>query len=181
MLQYLKVGVEKIGEKEKRGKMKTYINLTNGLEVNSSPQNVLRIQSTKCEQKLWQDVIDSLPDDLLWELVNGRSVTIIDNSEKPRISRALWQGAALGYFCLIRSLGEELCNSPYLIYPRGKTTGLNVFLEFYHYSEYLDLGRYKYYRKFYRSQGVHNLGEIICKDKGFVIAYTMSGNKLRQT
>ena len=157
--------------------MKTYINLTNGLEVNSSPQNVLRIQSTKCEQKLWQDVIDSLPDDLLWELVNGRDATIIDNSERPRISRALWQGAALGYFTLMRSLGLIHYDSSFMIYPRGRRV-VNSFHDFNCWTHFLDLGRYKYYRKFYNPQDAYTLGNLHCIDKTFEIVYSISGNKL---
>ena len=155
--------------------MKTYINLTNGLEVNSSPPNVLRIQSTKCEQKLWQDVIDSLPDDLLWELVNGRDATIIDNSERPRISRALWQGAALGYFALMRSLGV-FNSSGFVCFPRGSRE-LNLYNNFEYITEYLNLGRYKYYRKFYIPSDV-TLGNLHCIDKTFEIVYSISGNKL---
>lgn len=157
--------------------MKTYINLTNGLEVNPSPKNVMRLQSTHCEQKLWQKVLDSIPDDLLWELVHNRDVQIIDNSEKPRISRALWQGAALGYFALVRSLGILQYDSPFMIYPRGRRI-LNSFHDFYSWTDFLDLGRYRYYRKFYNPQ--EGIGNLYCVDKTFQIVYSIAGNTVNK-
>ena len=78
--------------------MKTilYINLSNGIEFLSHipsdlPARFIRIQSTWCEQKRWEDILLHLDNDLLFNLAIGNQCIIADTSIHT-ISRALWQG-----------------------------------------------------------------------------------------
>lgn len=77
------------------------VNLTRGLlcphleDVAESQVRFTRIQSTQCEQKLWDAVVMSLGSDLYWHLSRGATVMVHDVSERPRETRACWQGVAL--------------------------------------------------------------------------------------
>lgn len=78
-------------------KMKYYINLTNGLEVlkDSNIKNnfsIIRIQSTACEQKRWNFILNQLSDDLLFNLAIGKLCIIYDYSVKKEIPRSIYQG-----------------------------------------------------------------------------------------
>jgi hypothetical protein len=51
-----------------------------------------RIQSTWLEQKRWEDVLLAVPVDMYYHLAQGHKIIVHDQSEKPRLSRAQWQG-----------------------------------------------------------------------------------------
>jgi hypothetical protein len=51
-----------------------------------------RIQSTWLEQKRWEDVLLTVPVDMYYHLSQGHKIIVHDQSEKPRLSRAQWQG-----------------------------------------------------------------------------------------
>lgn len=78
--------------------MKTlnYINLTNGIEFleNNFNQNLrfIRLQSTACEQKRWDFILQELDYDFLLNLALGNTVIVVDYSAKKDCSRATWQG-----------------------------------------------------------------------------------------
>lgn len=74
--------------------MSDFVNLTRGLLCGCDIQHphFLRIQSTHCEQKLWGRVLHDAGPDLLMHFAWGEPVTVHDLSEKPRVTRALWQG-----------------------------------------------------------------------------------------
>lgn len=77
-----------------------YINLTNGLHCphgsylnrTLTPYSYVRIQSTACEQKRWDDVVFGAGPDLFMMLARGASIIVHDKSEKERETRAMWQG-----------------------------------------------------------------------------------------
>jgi len=72
-----------------------YANLSNGLEcphLKHIPYSLVRIQSTWCEQKRWEDILMTLSPDIFFRLAQGDRCIIHDVSEKPRITRAVWQG-----------------------------------------------------------------------------------------
>ena len=69
-----------------------YLNLTNGLIYEDKKSNYIRIQSTACEQKRWDFIIQDLDNDFLYRLATGEKCIIYDKSEKDRIPRAMWQG-----------------------------------------------------------------------------------------
>lgn len=77
-----------------------YVNLTNGLKAidvyGLSEYRFIRIQSTWCEQKKWEDILFTISDDFLMHLAQGGyHITIYDASGSNRpdnLSRAQWQG-----------------------------------------------------------------------------------------
>lgn len=74
---------------------KHYVNLTNGIfQIEKNPQHCtfIRIQSTACEQKRWQEIILNLSDDLLLNLALGNTCYVYDCGAHKKVSRAIWQG-----------------------------------------------------------------------------------------
>ena len=71
-----------------------YLNLTNGLEFCSFYPNhkYVRIQSTYCERKFWQRIIQDLDYDFLLAVASGKKVSVVDASGKKRVPRSLYQG-----------------------------------------------------------------------------------------
>jgi hypothetical protein len=55
---------------------------------------MLRIQSTHLEQKRFDDVLLTVGADLYYNLAVGAPIVVHDVSERPRVTRALWQGMA---------------------------------------------------------------------------------------
>ena len=75
-------------------KVHEYVNLTNGLAClpHIESPRYLRLQSTWCEQKRWQDILWATPPDLFMDLATGNPLVVHDVSERPRWTRACWQG-----------------------------------------------------------------------------------------
>lgn len=73
---------------------KHYYNLTNGLQFKkfNEPYGFIRIQSTACEQKRWDFIIQDLDNDFLYNLAIGNTCIVYDLSEKKKKTRALYQG-----------------------------------------------------------------------------------------
>lgn len=75
-----------------------WINLTNGLraliDYGLTDWRALRLQSTHCEQKRWEDVLASVPDEMLLRLAVGEECRIYDYGANKPVSRACWQGIA---------------------------------------------------------------------------------------
>lgn len=72
-----------------------YINLTNGIEVLpvlTDEFKFIRIQSTACEQKLWDRIIQDLDYDFLLNAAIGNECVIYDYGAKKPIPRAIYQG-----------------------------------------------------------------------------------------
>ena len=71
-----------------------FVNLTRGLLCPCAPADphYLRIQSTRLEQKAFELVIREIGPDFLMHLALGAEVVVHDVSERPRTTRALWQG-----------------------------------------------------------------------------------------
>jgi hypothetical protein len=87
-----------------------YINLTAGIEaVPENPEfRFVRIQSTHCEQKLWDEVFMSAGADLLMNLALGNKCVVHDRSAGGGMSRAQWQGLELlSYVLSVRWFGRE--------------------------------------------------------------------------
>ena len=73
---------------------KLYINLTNGIEdipFLSSFYSFIRIQSTWCEQKEWDKILQDLDYGFLMDLAIGNKCIVIDRSKRGT-SRAIFQG-----------------------------------------------------------------------------------------
>lgn len=72
-----------------------YINLTNGIEVLpvlTDEFRFIRIQSTACEQKLWDRIIQDLDYDFLLNAAMDNECVIYDYGAKKPIPRAIYQG-----------------------------------------------------------------------------------------
>ena len=79
--------------------MSIYLNLTNGIEAleclkpaNLNASNLVRIQSTACEQKRWDFILQDLDYSFLMSIALGENVTVIDFSAKKENTRAVYQG-----------------------------------------------------------------------------------------
>ena len=72
--------------KKKLRKEKHYYNLTNGLQFKNfnEPYSFIRIQSTACEQKRWDFIIQDLDNDFLYNLAIGNTCIVYDLSEKKK-------------------------------------------------------------------------------------------------
>lgn len=88
-----------------------YINLTNGIEslpTLPSGYRFIRIQSTTCEQKLWDKLIQDLDYDFLLNVALGNKCIIYDYGARKPIPRAIYQGIEfIKYVLHKRWLNEE--------------------------------------------------------------------------
>lgn len=88
-----------------------YINLTNGIEALPILPNgfrFIRMQSTICEQKLWDRLIQELDYDFLLNVAIGNECVIYDYGARKPIPRAVYQGIEfLKYVLHKRWLNEE--------------------------------------------------------------------------
>lgn len=89
-------------------KMVNYLNLTNGLEYMSEIKKFgfdfkfVRIQSTYCEQKLFDRLIQDLDYNFLFDIAQGNIIRIYDTSRNKKQSRALYQGVEFIKYVLNR-------------------------------------------------------------------------------
>jgi hypothetical protein len=84
---------------------KHYINLTSGIEWIPKlkvPYSFIRIQSTACEQKRWDFILQDLDNDLLMNLALGVECIIYDVGAKKESSRACYQGISWINYALSR-------------------------------------------------------------------------------
>jgi hypothetical protein len=124
-----------------------YINLSNGIEAiekfNLRDYRFIRIQSTACEQKRWDFVLQDLDYDFLMNLALGNVAIIYDFSAKKKESRAIYQGVPWIKFVLDKVWFKKDTEA------FVKTNDVTAYFE----SEFrkLDkktLGKIKYFRKF---------------------------------
>ena len=104
-----------------------WVNLTNGLQAIRDHRltnwRALRIQSTHCEQKRWEDVLASVPDEMLLRLAMGEECRIYDYGANKPISRACWQGMEWVRYVLCRRwLGEK-------VQPGGRASLMGLYFE----------------------------------------------------
>lgn len=132
-----------------------YLNLTNGLEYldEIDEYKLVRIQSTICEQKNWNKLIQDLDYNFLFDLAQGNTVEIYDTSSNKKISRALYQGVEfIRYVLLRRWFGAK----PADLSPCVKGIDVSKYFE----QEYQKLDRstkkkVDYVKKFVNSNGVY--------------------------
>ncbi|GAA3832383.1 hypothetical protein GCM10022226_62010 [Sphaerisporangium flaviroseum] len=91
-----------------------YLNLSRGLlcAPHVEQPRFLRLQSTWCEQKRWADVLWTLSPDFYYTLAIGQALTVHDVSERPRVTRACWQGLAWVRFACARLWGTDRGPAP---------------------------------------------------------------------
>lgn len=98
-----------------------FANLTNGVACAPPDARVSRIQSTWCEQKLWEDVLWTVPAELYYHAGQGRLVVVHDQSERVRATRAQWQGLSL-----VRHVCRRAWGLPRLPEPARRDGGTNM-------------------------------------------------------
>lgn len=85
-----------------------YLNLTNGIEAIpmlkfwKEDYRFIRIQSTVCEQKLWDRLIQDLDYDFLMNLALGHKCVVYDFGARKPIPRAVYQGLEFVKYVLNR-------------------------------------------------------------------------------
>ena len=131
--------------------MKTiwFVNLTNGIElihVNRSHREMhfTRIQSTHCEQKLWNHVIQSAGADLLTHAALGFTCIVLDCGAKHPVPRAIWQGLEFIKYAMHRAWLNNLNWQPS---GRSKTS-LNYFSDCYAKLDKKTIQWLKYFKDF---------------------------------
>lgn len=84
---------------------KIYVNLTNGIEAIPTIKynySFIRIQSTICEQKNWDRLIQELDYDFLMNLALGNECDVYDYGANKPIPRAMYQGIEFVKYTLYR-------------------------------------------------------------------------------
>lgn len=73
-----------------------FINLTNGIQAiedyGLTDVRFVRIQSTACEQKRWEDILMQLSDDFMLSAALGHQCVVYDYGANKDVPRAIWQG-----------------------------------------------------------------------------------------
>lgn len=92
-------------------KIKHFINLTNGIEAireySLKEYSFIRIQSSKCERKKWDDIIQELDSNFLLNLALGNKCIVYDFSAKKIVSRAIFQGIEFIKYALYKNWFNE--------------------------------------------------------------------------
>lgn len=132
---------------------KQFVNLTNGIEAIPTidgEYGFIRIQSTACEQKRWDFVIQELDYSFLMALALGHEVIVYDFGARKDVPRAVYQGLALVRYVLDRRwFGIDV--TPFV-------RGHNVHRYFDAVYRALDgrtLKKLDYFRKFLRTDRIH--------------------------
>lgn len=128
--------------------IKHYINLTNGIQAikdyNLRNYTFIRIQSTWCEQKLWDYVIQDLSYDFLMNVAIGHTCIVYDCGSRSEdgIPRSIWQGLEFIKFCLYKCWYD--IDYP----PVGRANDLKYFDHIYRNLTKKTRRKLKYFRKF---------------------------------
>lgn len=138
-----------------------FVNLTNGIEVAPYLKSFsfIRIQSTACEQKRWDFIIEDLDHNFLMSLALGLECVVYDYSAKKKIPRALFQGLVFIEF----TLNKRWHGLDYIPIVRGNNV-LKYFNHVYHRLSKRSLKKLDYYKKFLRGDKI-NLTFFSCKTK----------------
>ena len=138
--------------------MRNYINLTNGLEAiddyDLKDYVFMRLQSTHCEQKRWEDVLASVPDDLLFHAARGERCVVYDYGANKARPMAVWQGLEWVKFALWKNWFDALYQ------PVGKAETMGgYFRRQYSLLSKRALSRLAYYRPLVDGRMVYLRGE----------------------
>ena len=133
---------------------KHFINLTNGIEtLEKNPlteYSFIRIQSTACEQKRWDFILQDLDYTFLMALTQGNICYVYDYSNKKDTPRALYQGIPWIEYVLNR-IWFNLERPVYV----KKMNVTNYFEEQYKLLTHPTKKKLKYFKKFLDTDHVH--------------------------
>ena len=134
-------------------KIKYFINLTNGIEfvedLISYDIYFVRIQSTACEQKRWEFILNDLDYTFLMYIALGYICIVLDTSAHKQVSRALWQGLEWIKFVLNKVWFDREEKT----FVR-KNDVTKYFKEQYNLLDKKTLKRLKYFRKFLNTNNI---------------------------
>ena len=86
--------------------MTNFINLSNGIEAvgeyGLEDYRFMRIQSTWCEQKRWDDILMTLSDDFLMHAAQGVECVVYDYGARKPVPRAIYQGLEFVKYVLLK-------------------------------------------------------------------------------
>lgn len=151
--------------------VRVYLNLTNGVaacrcyDPGAYAPSILRIQSTVCEQKMWDTLVLQTSDDFFYHLANNGYVEVHDVSERDRLTRALWQGLpALAYMAERAWTGRV--PRPFIMSRDGsKTTSVGDYWDkVWHRIKPATIKKLNYYGRFYDRYGGATLVAVDCRD-----------------
>ena len=148
--------VDKVHEIINKEDRKNYlcINLSNGAEalnfIDTDAAQIifLNIQSTQCEQTLYDIMLNRLGTDFLMHCALGHNMYIIDFGTRKDCPRALYQGATFVKYALERAWFGKIPDK-FFITPRSDTArAVNVAREFDYRYRSLSKSTIKYLKKF---------------------------------
>jgi hypothetical protein len=100
-----------------------FINLTNGIQAiqdyGLTDYRFIRLQSTACEQKRWEEILNTLSDDFMVAAALGNNCIVYDYGANKEVPRAVWQGMEWVKFALLKRWHDIT----YLPLGRAKTCG----------------------------------------------------------
>ncbi len=138
-------------------KRRIYLNLTNGLEyllrnseLSYDDIRIIRLQSTACEQKRWDFILNDLDYGFYMDLALGYEVTVVDYSSKRKTPRAIWQGMAFVRFALNKVWFDR---DEKAIIRDGKDSTEYFNQEFYNLKR-TTLGKLKYFKRFLQTDEI---------------------------
>ena len=142
--------------------IKHYLNLSNGIEwveemeAMKESYSFIRIQSSQCEQGVWNKIIQGVSDDFLLNLALGNWCHVYDTSSQKEKSRALFQGLEFLRYVLIRVWFKHKPQAAVSRY----TNGVGKDCTKYFNEEFLKLNddtirKVKYFRKFLCTEELH--------------------------
>jgi hypothetical protein len=135
-----------------------WVNLTNGLQAikdyNLQDYRIMRLQSTHCEQKRFEDILVSVPDEFLFYCAVGKENRVYDYGANKPIPRAIWQGLAWVNYAITRHWTGTI------IEVRGRSGHMmnHYFDELYNSLSDKSKNRMRYYKTF--SSGMPNITPI---------------------
>lgn len=104
-----------------------FINLTNGIQAiedyGLTDVRFVRIQSTACEQKRWEDILMHLSDDFMISAALRHRCIVYDYGANKHVPRAIWQGLEWVKYALWRAwwgrpyrpVGRAITMEPYFL------------------------------------------------------------------
>jgi len=126
-----------------------FINLTNGIQAIKEYRLIgkdyrfIRLQSTACEQRRWDDIIKGISDDLLLNLALGNKCIIYDYGAGKQVPRSIWQGVEWIKF----ALNKRWFHSEYKPQGRMSNSG-QYFNEVYRGLSARARSKLRYYKKY---------------------------------
>jgi hypothetical protein len=153
-------------------KRKIFINLTNGLEAmeregfDSSQVNFMRIQSTYCEGKQWELLLQDLDHNFLMWAALGYECVVYDYGSNHPVAKAIFMGLEWIRF----TVNKIWFNRTIVPYMKEKQV-FSMFESEYRKLSKRTINKLEYYKKFVKSDNINIVGIHAETDKDDDINY----------